>query len=330
MTHAPRSILVRWLMPAAAWLATIWLAVVFAWTRSGLPDPVAIHFTVAGTPDNSAGRDVFFWVLLNLSVLAGVAAGLAAWRGRGRLVISSWAAAAAFVATMNATIGTWTARTQQGLASWEAAEVPSGPALFVVVALPLLVAVGVLWLGRTLPLTPLRPHDAPTPSLGLRPGESGAFHRRESAPSVIVISLAAAVALGVPAWMGAGWAWALLSPLMLVLGLTLMGYSVTAGSEGLVVRWGLFGWPRQAIALDRIDSAHPVEIKPLEWGGWGYRGSLRLFGKAAAVLRRGPGLRLDLRDGTQFALTLGDAETAAGLLNDLVMRSGGAASTTDR
>lgn len=312
----------RFLLPMPSLLATAWLAVVFTSTRAELADPVAIHFTTAGAPDNSAQRDVFFWVLLNLGVLASLVAVLAAWRGRGRLIVSSWSAGASYLAALAAAIGTWTALTQRGVADWHAATAPSGLALFAVVGAPLAVAVGVLWLGRNLPLAPQGAAPGPTPSLGLGPEESGVFHHRESAPSVVLVTLAAAVALAVSAWAANGWGWLLLSALMVVVGLTMNGYTVTAGVEGLVVRWGVFGWPRQVIALDRIASAHPVTIKPMEWGGWGYRGSLRLFGKAAAVLRRGPGLRLDLRNGTLFALTLGDAETAAGLLNDLIARSG--------
>ena len=45
---------------------------------------------------------------------------------------------------------------------------------------------------------------------------------------------------------------------------------------------------------------------------------LALFGAAAVVVRRGPALRLALRDGKTFLVTVDDAATGAALLNDLI------------
>jgi hypothetical protein len=56
----------------------------------------------------------------------------------------------------------------------------------------------------------------------------------------------------------------------------------------------------------------------MEWGGWGYRGSRRAFGRSAVVLRGGGAIRLLLTDGTKFAVTVDDAAAGAGLLTDLL------------
>jgi hypothetical protein len=40
----------------------------------------------------------------------------------------------------------------------------------------------------------------------------------------------------------------------------------------------------------------------------------------AAVVRKGPGLRLDRADGRVFVVTVDDAERAAGLVNDYLAR----------
>jgi hypothetical protein len=53
----------------------------------------------------------------------------------------------------------------------------------------------------------------------------------------------------------------------------------------------------------------------MQWGGWGYRGSLKLMKQAAVVLRAGPGLRLDMTGGRVFVVTIDDPGTAAALLN---------------
>jgi len=39
-------------------------------------------------------------------------------------------------------------------------------------------------------------------------------------------------------------------------------------------------------------------------------------------MRPGPGLRMDLRSGKVMTVTVDDPETAAGLLNQLIVRSG--------
>ncbi len=120
--------------------------------------------------------------------------------------------------------------------------------------------------------------------------------------------------------MSGGWGWAVVAVAMAGLGLVTHTYSLAVGVDGVVIRWGAWGLPTQRISLERIAAARVIEVRPTEWGGWGYRGSLRLFGKAAIVMRRGPGVRLDLRDGTVFAANVRDPEIAAGLVNDLISR----------
>jgi hypothetical protein len=56
---------------------------------------------------------------------------------------------------------------------------------------------------------------------------------------------------------------------------------------------------------------HRFEVDPRRYGGWGYRGSLRLYRRAALNLRKGAGLRLELHDGRVFVVTVDDADTAS-------------------
>jgi hypothetical protein len=97
----------------------------------------------------------------------------------------------------------------------------------------------------------------------------------------------------------------------------LAAIDVTVDVGGLTVTsvLGRFRWKR--IPVERIAHAEATGIEPLRWGGWGYR--LIKHG-SAIVLRRGPGLRVDLVDGRVFAVTVDDPEPAAALLNDLVGR----------
>ncbi|MFZ2503384.1 MAG: hypothetical protein WAW88_12000 [Nocardioides sp.] len=310
----------RWLLPAPAVALTALLGAAYAATRAELPARVATHFDLSGYADDSSARDFFFWMLLNLAFLGALTSVLAAWRGRGRAVVSGWAGVGSYVAGMAMTIGLWTILTQRGLTDWRDASSPVGLGLVAVIGIPLAVAVATMWLARAVPMAPVDvPADAPR--LGLAPDETVAIHRREHAPVFLAVGLLLGALIGAVAWFSASAAWLVAGVLAVGLGVATHRYTVSVGVPGVVVRWGLLGWPKVAISLDRIASAHAVEIKPMEWGGWGYRGSLKLFGKAAVVTRRGPGLRLDLHDGGLFLVTMSDPEEAAGLLNDLVART---------
>jgi hypothetical protein len=95
---------------------------------------------------------------------------------------------------------------------------------------------------------------------------------------------------------------------------TLSRIRVTVDASGLSIAYGPWGWPRQHIARPTIISARVDNIRPLRWGGWGYRGSLILFRRAAVVLRAGPGLVLELQGGRRLAITVDDPEGALRLL----------------
>ncbi|MFB9909238.1 hypothetical protein [Allokutzneria oryzae] len=94
---------------------------------------------------------------------------------------------------------------------------------------------------------------------------------------------------------------------------------VTVDGAGLSVRLSLVGWPRKRIALSEIKVVHVKTIRPFkDFGGWGYR-----FNGAASgvVLRTGEALVVELTNGTEFVVTVDNAETGAALLNTLAERS---------
>jgi hypothetical protein len=91
---------------------------------------------------------------------------------------------------------------------------------------------------------------------------------------------------------------------------------VTVDDRGLRVR--LAGWVTvRTIGLDEVASAHPIDLEPTEWAGWGYR---MVPGGSAVVLRRGDAIEVALRNDRRFAVTVDDAATGAALLNGLVAR----------
>lgn len=80
----------------------------------------------------------------------------------------------------------------------------------------------------------------------------------------------------------------------------------------------LFGIPLKRVPLDRIDVVEATDIRPGDWGGWGYR---IMPGRSAVVLRSGPGLVVTSTSGKQFAITLDDPEQPAALLQALATRA---------
>ena len=92
---------------------------------------------------------------------------------------------------------------------------------------------------------------------------------------------------------------------------------VTVGPGGVAVRSGLGGRTWQKVPLDAIVGAKVVRARRALWWRspqWSVPGQVGL------VPRNGDALLLRLSDGTQFAVRLDDAATAAGVVNTLVDR----------
>src|SRR5690606_37397451 len=93
--------------------------------------------------------------------------------------------------------------------------------------------------------------------------------------------------------------------------------TVRIDARGVHTLWGPFGWPRPHIPLEQITAARAEHIRPLEWGGWGYRVSPRGI---AAVIRRGPGLVISRSGRPDYAVTIPHAAVGADVLNALLTR----------
>ena len=68
-----------------------------------------------------------------------------------------------------------------------------------------------------------------------------------------------------------------------------------------------WGWPVQHIRWDKVSSVQVINVRPTEWGGWGYRWVPWKRG-TAAVMRAGSGFRFDFANGKVFVVTVDDAE----------------------
>jgi hypothetical protein len=61
--------------------------------------------------------------------------------------------------------------------------------------------------------------------------------------------------------------------------------------------------------IERLE--YVPDLRPVRYGGWGYRGSLRLLKRAAVILRRGPGVIFALTGERRYIVTVDDAESLA-------------------
>jgi len=89
---------------------------------------------------------------------------------------------------------------------------------------------------------------------------------------------------------------------------------VTADWRGLRVASAMLRIPLKRIRMKNIDLLEAGDLRPAEWGGWGYR---IMPGRSALILRKGPGLIVTTTNQKQFAITLDDPETPAALLATL-------------
>ncbi len=84
----------------------------------------------------------------------------------------------------------------------------------------------------------------------------------------------------------------------------------SCGSQGLTVRWGVLGWPRATYPLADIEQVSVVDVP---WWAVSY-GFWWVPGRTACTVRRGPALRLRLRNGRTVTTTVPDPDAALAAL----------------
>ena len=296
-----------------AWVAAAVGAFAATWTR--LPDPLATHWGLSGTPNGSMPKLAAFVLFAGATVLAAIAARVAMHRERG---IAQLAGAAAFAGVLFAALGVVTVVANLDAPRWQDARAVGIPLALACCALAWGAAALVSRAARTLERMPAA--TSALPSIGLGPTERAVWSAGAKNRALFVVALFVAVG-GVTAWASGG-SWIEVSTCaacaVLVTGITEI--HVRVDERALRIAFGPLRFPRMSIAVDRIEHAEKMTVAPMANGGWGYRGSLTAFGRAAVVVRGGEGLRLALRDHKTMIVTVDDAETGAGLINDLVSR----------
>jgi hypothetical protein len=275
-----------------------------AWSR--LPDDVASHWDLYGDANGHLSRVAALAVLGGVSVLLAVAAFV-----RRRDVASP---VLAFVATVIAVASLGTVLANRDVERWQDAHLSLDW-----IALGLAVAAGAAAVfAHTVKHAPAEREHVTRPSMAVGANERLAWTGTGHSGSLWFFAVFLTVG-GVLLYISTS-AGGLILLLVSAALAELSAVRVVVGAHGVRIT-PRFGFPWMTIALDRIESAEAIDVRPLSWGGWGYRGSLKLMQRAALVLRAGPGLKLNLRNGSVFVVTVDGAEDAAAVVNGLLATS---------
>jgi hypothetical protein len=312
----------RWSLVAVACagFAVATLPLVLYWAQ--LPEPIAVHWSFDLRPDGAMAKR--YALIVNAALIGGslllalIGATAASGRGRAmRLMIVTLISALA--ATTSAAI---VARNLHK-AAWTDAEL-TPRALLLMIGLPLATSVIAHLIGARLWRDARPPAVTNEPGLSLAAGTRVFWTGGASNHWLLVTGgVLLAQALALQMWMPRIRALPILLAVHVVVFAALEFFSVirvTIDSRGLAVRYGHLGLWKRRVPLAHIAAAQALKLDALEHGGWGYRGGLRLFKKAAIVVRSGDAIRLELRGGRQLFVTVDDAGTAARLLNGLIER----------
>jgi Protein of unknown function (DUF1648) len=319
MTDAPTSRLARLAATAGAiavlpfaWAALVW---------SDLPDPIATHWTFSEAPDGHTSKGAFFLSAATVVVILAIVATVSILRDRRdrrsqRLLALYALGGATFVAAILGLI----LSANHGAPTWQEA---SQPAALVVVPLVLPLAVVAL-AARLVPVPPIEPGREPRSArttVGLSPREHAVWFGGAHSRGLLLVGPALAAGTLLLALLTAMWWLVLLAVVVLLAVIGTASVSVRIDAEAVRVGFGPLRWPAKVVRLSDVTAAEAIDVKPVAWGGWGYRWVPSKHA-TAAVVRRGPGLRLDRTDGRVFVVTVDDADRAAGLVNDLLDRRG--------
>ncbi|MGB7860529.1 MAG: DUF1648 domain-containing protein [Acidimicrobiia bacterium] len=273
-----------------------------------LPDAVAVHWGIAGTPDGAWSKTAT--LLLPFLMIAIGLFTTSLFRIDGKPTAEAFAMIG-LMGGVSVTLMTILVTLNWGVASWEQAGAFAWWQLALVIAgagvgALLGYRIGVRWYPP--PAVP----DVPMgPIIEVAEGEKVSWIGTCSVvwPILLVGGLGVAL-IFMPGW------WKLLAALFVALAFMFARVYVVVSEKGLQVRLG-GGVPAKRIPLDAIRNAQAIDLEPAQWAGWGYR---VVPGGSALVLRRGDAIHVNLESDRKFAVTVDDAASGAALLNGLVAR----------
>lgn len=288
-----------------------------------LPAPLAVHWGVDGEVDRLG--DLGSYIGIVAGIVPGFIAGVAGFsisplrHGPSRLFVRSVIAIATWFSVFLSVSMFLAVRSQSGVDDASTLHVssalaPLGIALVVAVA----VAAGVTLLAPAVPQS--AGLSGPQANAELGAGEKVYWSQVARSPRAIVALPIAVIVfiavlfavVGLPVWA------TLLVGLLLASLLTMLTWRVVVDQRGLSVT-GLFGFPRFVIPTSTIVAAAAIEVRALgQYGGWGVRLGRSGWG---VIARAGSAIEVQRTNGSNFVVTVDDADTAAGLLTSMAVRS---------
>jgi hypothetical protein len=293
---------VRWstvvvVVPALV-LFGVLLPLVAFWSR--YPDPLAVHWGFSGPPNGEMPLLVYAALLAAGMILnwGALVAG-----AREAMPSAPLTAVTYFIMGLLAAVNAQIVIANLDAASWEAADDMSAP-LFAVVLLAGVIAGAIGWFAAG------GSHGVPVD--GPLAAASASTKNWSGSASNGWVAIGAVLPVLVVLFVDPIW-----TILMVAIAIVMVAFSsvrVEADEQGVTVDIGPFGWPRSHIPMEEITGAAAFDLKPMAYGGWGYR--VR-SGVRAFIIRSGPAIRIERSQGPDTLVTVDDAPVGAASIGAL-------------
>ena len=268
------------------------------WSR--YPDPLAVHWGFSGPPNGEMSLLVYVALVAAGMILNWGALVAGAREGMPSAPLT---AVTYFIMALLAAVNAQIVIANLDAASWEAADNMSAP-LFAVVLLTGAIAAAFGWFvaggSHGVPVdVPLAAASASTKNWS-GSASNGWVAIGAVLPVLVVLSID-------PIW----------TILMVAIAIVMVAFSsvrVEADEQGVTVDIGPFGWPRSHMPMEEITGAAAFDVKPMAYGGWGYR--VR-SGVRAFIIRSGPAIRIERSQGPDTLVTVDDAPVGAASISAL-------------
>ncbi|MBD0696001.1 hypothetical protein BG452_22520 [Streptomyces sp. CBMA123] len=314
---------------AALWGAVVWILGVAALlvalpltARDRLPDQVATHWS-GSRPDGSMPLTVAalfpagVWLLVAIGLAVALRVGPDRSRGIAGPVLAT---TGVLLAGAQASI----VRANLDRTRWQDAA-PMGVEVVLIIAAAGL-AGALAWLATRRAATETAPARPGAPVLAAKPGErlvwlsEASNHWLQVLAAVLgLISVPGVLLAASGRTESVDWVSVVLFGAGSVTVLFCSSVRVRVTGDGLHVGFGPFGLPTRHLAPEEIAHARVENLTARQAGGWGFRA----FRKGTGVfLRSGACLVVHTVRGTDFVISVDDAERGAALLNALVERVG--------
>lgn len=241
-----------------------WAALPFALHWSALPEPMASHWNLSGTPDASLPRVLMLALHVGASSLSGLAA-LRAIRLRYEHT-SNVLGIASFVCLLFSALAFLVVHANFDAPMWQEAQPISLFTVLVIIGFSLGLSALVSRATRSLNCAPNAIVDPP--SAGLRSGERALYQRRTKARGISALAVVTLTIAIVALFIGRAEI-ALISSIVSAVLVPFTQVRVRIDRQRFTVEYGPLAFPTQSFELDRIERANVTHVNPLAHGGWG-------------------------------------------------------------